>query len=720
MSTNKQRIEECIKCKMEGNRLFKSGKFNDAILQYENALTLIADLDSSISQKMELFIALNNNLSLIYIKLKQWNKSILFATNVLNVQQYNLKALMRRGQSYCYNNLLFVAAKDLIAAAAIAPTNSVVKTLLEMTFTKQVEANAKMFETNINNQTFIGVDPRKKFVVTYCYGCFKIEQRYCSFQRCVNCQLATFCSVKCATECSQYHNFTCRPFNEKKSENNVIRKMSADECCKILKFQHRSNDFNGKTSVLIRRLIYILDNRIDPNMSSADIGSELHGIARMYCRSPNISVHIFRALLSAPGMLDLLLNIPMISLERLNLYNCYGRPPTLNPDTMNEEYERIYDELNSRSSASAVSEFGYYVFNILLRVITSESELDLNQIMASSDFDGRKSKIRESDKRGGLFKVCVERVLELYCNIHVFQDCGASMSWLYSGASMSWLSNVICKLLPLIKNKEILIGITWDELIYGTSLLDTAVYELIHGFQKLGPYNVLLYTLKQIESDDVWKCRNNRTVTYLILLLSYCLEQISDDSFADFEYMYDSFDETHIQLLSNQIKKSMTSIINGCNISSKQLIKMILFYHCQKETDVSVLSRAGLYSMPPAYSFVWRGEQKSFWYYMYSYCNISQLNVDMIQETKQKWNGMQFRFDNIKQWNIVKKCLKSGMRTSKYKEHKSYMKLMFNKAKKCGNCTARNSKFAKLKICSRCKKSYYCNRHCQKISWKYK
>ncbi len=65
-----------------------------------------------------------------------------------------------------------------------------------------------------------------------------------------------------------------------------------------------------------------------------------------------------------------------------------------------DEYERIYDEINSTESVSSAAEFEYYLFNILLRVI-------INQVTASSDYDERKSKIIKSDKRGPLFKVCV-------------------------------------------------------------------------------------------------------------------------------------------------------------------------------------------------------------------------------------------------------------------------------------------------------------------------
>eukprot|EP01084_Bolivina_argentea_P141747 249062_1 len=39
------------------------------------------------------------------------------------------------------------------------------------------------------------------------------------------------------------------------------------------------------------------------------------------------------------------------------------------------------------------------------------------------------------------------------------------------------------------------------------------------------------------------------------------------------------------------------------------------------------------------------------------------------------------------------------------------------KRKQCRQCSARNGKFIKLKVCSQCQMVFYCSRKCQKISW---
>jgi hypothetical protein len=41
-----------------------------------------------------------------------------------------------------------------------------------------------------------------------------------------------------------------------------------------------------------------------------------------------------------------------------------------------------------------------------------------------------------------------------------------------------------------------------------------------------------------------------------------------------------------------------------------------------------------------------------------------------------------------------------------------------NTIKKCGNCNKEGSELAPLKLCSICKKTFYCSKECQSSSWK--
>merc|ERR1712154_725368 len=77
-------------------------------------------------------ISANNNLSLIFIKLKDWGSAIEKASLVLDIEPSNLKALMRRGQARLEDGFLDLAKKDLKKAQALDKSNSYIKKLLKV------------------------------------------------------------------------------------------------------------------------------------------------------------------------------------------------------------------------------------------------------------------------------------------------------------------------------------------------------------------------------------------------------------------------------------------------------------------------------------------------------------------------------------------------------------------------------------------------------------
>merc|ERR1712154_628706 len=77
-------------------------------------------------------VSANNNLSLISAKLKDWSNAIERASNVLNEDENNLKALMRRGQARLEDGFLDLAKKDLKKALSLDKENSYVKKLLKI------------------------------------------------------------------------------------------------------------------------------------------------------------------------------------------------------------------------------------------------------------------------------------------------------------------------------------------------------------------------------------------------------------------------------------------------------------------------------------------------------------------------------------------------------------------------------------------------------------
>merc|ERR1712154_192969 len=139
---NKERIEQGIKYKEDGNALFKTGRFLGAIKKYNKALDWI-DVDFSdqalAEKKTELEVSANNNLALIYIKLKDWSAAIEKSSKVLEKDPNNLKGLMRRGQARLKEGFLDLSKKDLKRAQALDKNNSYIKKLLKIVTVKHKE-----------------------------------------------------------------------------------------------------------------------------------------------------------------------------------------------------------------------------------------------------------------------------------------------------------------------------------------------------------------------------------------------------------------------------------------------------------------------------------------------------------------------------------------------------------------------------------------------------
>merc|ERR1712014_451107 len=83
-------------------------------------------------EKTKLVISANNNLSLIYVKMKDWSSAIERASNVLKEDENNLKALMRRGQARLEDGFLDLSKKDLKKALSLDKDNSYIKKLLKI------------------------------------------------------------------------------------------------------------------------------------------------------------------------------------------------------------------------------------------------------------------------------------------------------------------------------------------------------------------------------------------------------------------------------------------------------------------------------------------------------------------------------------------------------------------------------------------------------------
>eukprot|EP01083_Nonionella_stella_P300682 1027889_1 len=108
--------------KNDGNDLFKMGRYAGAIKKYKKALYWIEDEieDNELNkEKNKLIVSINNNLSILYIKLKQWTQASRYASKVLEIEPNNVKALVRRGQSLLEEGSWDLSRMDLKKASTL-------------------------------------------------------------------------------------------------------------------------------------------------------------------------------------------------------------------------------------------------------------------------------------------------------------------------------------------------------------------------------------------------------------------------------------------------------------------------------------------------------------------------------------------------------------------------------------------------------------------------
>ncbi len=103
--------------------------------------------DSKLKDEKDEFVEINNNLTLIYVKMNKWKDAIKYATNVLEKSSDNVKALMRRGPARLQDAQFDESKKGLKYALTLDTNNNVIKQLFKKCNTKQ---NIKKNRRNYN------------------------------------------------------------------------------------------------------------------------------------------------------------------------------------------------------------------------------------------------------------------------------------------------------------------------------------------------------------------------------------------------------------------------------------------------------------------------------------------------------------------------------------------------------------------------------------------
>jgi len=157
MSDEEKKVE-AKKLKEEGTEHFKNGKYSEAAEKYKEAAEYINDDEDAedspiLDDAKELYINCLNNAAMCSLKIRNYAATVSACSNVLKVDQTNLKALYRRGVANMKQENFFQAKKDLLHARGIDKENKVVqKACCELknaiTASKQKEKNmfSNMFD----------------------------------------------------------------------------------------------------------------------------------------------------------------------------------------------------------------------------------------------------------------------------------------------------------------------------------------------------------------------------------------------------------------------------------------------------------------------------------------------------------------------------------------------------------------------------------------------
>ena len=107
----------CLIAKEEGNRLFKDGKYSEAVCRYREAYNQGGE---------DAKLALLANIAFCHFKLEQWNECVRVASEALLIDPKHSKCLYRRGIGFRNLGDHTAALVDLRAASVLAPDDPVV------------------------------------------------------------------------------------------------------------------------------------------------------------------------------------------------------------------------------------------------------------------------------------------------------------------------------------------------------------------------------------------------------------------------------------------------------------------------------------------------------------------------------------------------------------------------------------------------------------------
>ncbi|KAL4302237.1 hypothetical protein GQ457_10G005030 [Hibiscus cannabinus] len=105
--------------KIEGNKLFGNGQYEEALLQYEIALQVTADMPTAV----EIRSICHSNRAVCYLKLGRYEETIKECTKALELNPSYVKALVRRGEAHEKLEHFEEAISDMKKILELDPSN---------------------------------------------------------------------------------------------------------------------------------------------------------------------------------------------------------------------------------------------------------------------------------------------------------------------------------------------------------------------------------------------------------------------------------------------------------------------------------------------------------------------------------------------------------------------------------------------------------------------
>ncbi|XP_027091538.2 70 kDa peptidyl-prolyl isomerase isoform X1 [Coffea arabica] len=169
---DQEKIEACKRKKVEGNLLFKNGKYRRAGKKYDKALDFVSgdipfgDDDLKLVESLRVSCWLNT--AACCLKLLDFHRAVNLCSKVLDVESSNVKALYRRAQAYMETADLHLAELDIKKALETEPQNREVKLLQKSLKQLRAESNksdAQIYTTMFSRMTKDGSTATKRLKI---------------------------------------------------------------------------------------------------------------------------------------------------------------------------------------------------------------------------------------------------------------------------------------------------------------------------------------------------------------------------------------------------------------------------------------------------------------------------------------------------------------------------------------------------------------------------